>query len=774
MKSKSALQGIFGSALLASGFWIGAVGPASYVLAQETSQTVSAPVLEQVPEQQFSIKAAITDHPRQVIKNGKYFEILSETGALPASSPYGNGLYKDDTRYLSCWDISLNGQDTILLMADCQKGYAGTFCYANKAFEQNQIQFSVDQKKETVPEQSILLKREIVITDALREKYTVTNYHENPVTVELSIKFDADFADMFEVRGQKRDKRGKRMGTRIVKDSDFVVLSYKGLDDKIMSTKIGMRSFSAKTKELGAREGKYTFELAPHQTAWLQTTVEAIFDKEEPIRTFESGFATEMDKADQTYGEWLRTVARIKTDDDEINKILDRSYRDLYMLRLPTQIGEERVMAVAAGIPWYAVPFGRDQIITAWKMLPMMPNMARDVIALLAYHMGTTTDTAREEEPGRIMHELRAGEMARLKEIPFVPYYGTVDATPLFLILYTDYCKHTNDLKFAREYWDKAKMALDYLDKESANGEKYLVYGKAANAALSNQGWKDSGDSITNADGSLGRPPIAVCEVQGYLYKAWLNMADLAEQLHKETEAKRYRKQAARLKERFAKDFWDHELKMPALALNGDGSRCSVVASNAGHLLFTGILTASQNKMVSERLQSPDMFSGYGIRTLSMTAKAYNPMSYHNGTVWPHDNCMIARGLIRTDKKTDVLDALIAAATTQDQGRLPELFCGFSKEESKIPLRYPVSCAPQAWAAATIPNLLYENLGINYDPERKELHINKPHLPSGTEWLELANYRLGEKRVHLRFERGKLRTSAQALNDIGDVKIIQH
>lgn len=763
MKSKYSYRSILSSALLASGLWLGAVGPATVVLAQE--------LFEPIAEQEFSIKAAITDHPRQVIKNGKYFEILSETGALPASSPYGNGLYKDDTRYLSCWDISLNDKDMILLMADCQKGYAGTFCYANKAFDQSGPD---GQNKETVPEQSVLLKREIVITDALREKYTVSNYHRNLVKVELSIKFDADYADMFEVRGQKRDRRGKRMATKLSKDGDFVVLSYKGLDDKIMSTKIGMRSFSAKTKELKAREGKFVFELAPQQTAWVQTTVEAISDQEEPIRTFESGFATEMDKADQSYGEWLRTVARIRTDNNDINKIIDRSYRDLYMLRLPTQIGDQKVTAVAAGIPWYAVPFGRDQIITAWKMLPLMPDMAHDVIKLLSYYMGTATDTRREEEPGRIMHELRAGEMARLKEIPFVPYYGTVDATPLFLVLYTDYCKQTGDLKFARDYWDKAQKALDYLDRESEFGEKYLVYGKIANAALSNQGWKDSGDSITNADGSMARPPIAICEVQGYLYKAWLNIADLAEQLHKEAEAKRYRKQAARLKERFAKDFWDKELKMPALALNGDGSRCSVVASNAGHLLFTGILTPAQNKMVSERLQSPDMFSGYGIRTLSTTARAYNPMSYHNGTVWPHDNCMLAKGLIRTSKETDVLDALIAAANTQDQGRLPELFCGFSKDESKIPLRYPVSCAPQAWAAATVPNLLYEILGIRYDPDRKELHVNHARLPAHTEWLELANYNLGGKRVHLRFERGKLRTRVQALNETGDVKIIQN
>jgi glycogen debranching enzyme len=288
-----------------------------------------------------------------------------------------------------------------------------------------------------------------------------------------------------------------------------------------------MRSFSAKEKDLGTKEGKFTFELAPHQTAWVQTTVEAIFDNEEPIRTFESGFATELDKADQAYKSWLSSVAYIRTNDADTNKIIERSYRDLYMLRLPTAHG----MAVAAGIPWYAVPFGRDQIITAWKMLELMPEMARDVISLLAYHMGTTTNTSREEEPGRIMHELRSGEMARLKEIPFVPYFGTVDATPLFVILFTDYCKQTNDLSFAKEHWDKVKRALSYLDTESDNGKKYLVYGKVANQALSNQGWKDSGDSITNKDGSLGRPPIAVCEVQGYLYKAWLNVADLAEAL---------------------------------------------------------------------------------------------------------------------------------------------------------------------------------------------------------------------------------------------------
>lgn len=741
--------------MLASCLWLGTFGPTSFCLAQDSNRIL----LE--PEQEFSIKAAITDHPRQVLKNGKYFEILGETGALPASSPYGNGLYKDDTRYLSRWDISINGMDTILLSADCQKGYAGTFCYANKSFGD-------------VPEQSILLKREVVITDALREKYTITNFHKIPVLVELSINFDADFADMFEVRGQKRQKRGKRMATMLSKERDYTILSYKGLDDKLMSTKIGMRSFSAKTKDLGPKSGKFIFELAPHQSAWLQTTVEAIFDNDEPIRTFDSGFATELDKADQAYREWLRSVTRIVTDYAELNKIIDRSYRDLYMLRLPTKIGDTKIMAVAAGIPWYAVPFGRDQIITAWKMLQLMPDMSRDVIALLAYYMGTTTDTAREEEPGRIMHELRAGEMARLKEIPFVPYYGTVDATPLFLILYTDYCKQTGDLKFAQDYWDKALRALDYLDKESANGEKYLVYGKIANAALSNQGWKDSGDSITNADGTLARPPIAVCEVQGYLYKAWLNISELAEKLQKPEIAERYKKQAARLKERFNKDFWDKDLQMPALALNGDGSRCSVVASNAGHLLFTGILSARQNEHVSMRLQSPDMFTGFGIRTLSTTARVYNPMSYHNGTVWPHDNCMIARGLIRSSENTDVLDALIAAAKTQDQGRLPELFCGFTRKEFETPLRYPVSCAPQAWAAATIPNLIVERLNLSFDPEKKELSVTKPSLPAGVNQIVLENYRLQNgSKATLRFVRDLNKTSLTLVNKDIDVNIVQ-
>lgn len=745
---------LFKPALAVSLSWLLAGASLTPALAQDF-------VPENVPEQEFSVKAAITDHPRQVIKNGKYFIILSETGALPASSPYGNGLYKDDTRYLSCWDISLNGQDTVLLQADCQKGYAGTFNYANKPFEQN---------GEKVPEQSILLKREIVITDAHREKFTLTNYHRVPLKIELSIKYDADFADMFEVRGQKRAKRGKRMATKLSKTRDYVILSYQGLDQKLMSTKISMRSFSAKEKELGAKEGKFIFELAPHQTGWVETTTEAIFDKEEPLRTSASGFATEMDKADQSFKTWLQSVACIKTNDPDTNKVIDRSYRDLYMLRLPTAHG----MAVAAGIPWYAVPFGRDQIITAWKMLPLMPDMARDVISLLSFHMGSVSDTSREEEPGRIMHELRAGEMARLKEIPFVPYFGTVDATPLFLILFSDYCKQTNDMKFAREHWDKIKLALSYLDKESGKGEKYLVYGKVANQALSNQGWKDSGDSITNSDGSLGRPPIAVCEVQGYLYKAWLNIADLAESLGEKAETSRYRKQAARLKERFNHDFWDQDLNMPAIALNGDGSRCSVVSSNAGHLLFTGILSPERNKIVSARLQEPDMFSGYGIRTLAMTAKAYNPMSYHNGTVWPHDNCMIARGLIRTSEKTDVLNALLSAANTQDQGRLPELYCGFSKEEAKIPLRYPVSCAPQAWAAATIPNLIYENLGLNYVLSRNEMQVSKPHLPQNVDWLEIDNLQAGDKKLRILFSKDAGKIKVLNTNPNSDVKIIQN
>lgn len=716
------------SSLLAVVYVSAIFQPGGFAQAQEVDASAKTP----------SIETAVKNSPRLVLKHGNHFLVMDEAGMMPPGTNFGYGLYVDDTRYLSGWSWTINGIEPTLLAAHTEEGYAGKFSYGNKEVGQ-------------LPEQQVLLKREVVINDGVFERVSLTNFALQSVDVNLALKVGADFADMFEVRGMSRKKRGQMLRNMLSPDSDGernreILIAYRGLDGAQMTTSIHLPDHPG----ISYRDGLLTVPLSlkPRETRTLEFGVRTSLGPEPP--TTETTFESEKREADQFYKDWRDAGARVTTDNTTLNQLIERSFRDLYILRQSTPRG----YCLAAGIPWFTVAFGRDQEITALQTMPFLPHLTREIISCLAAYQGTKSDTFTEEAPGRIMHELRVGEMARNKEIPFIPYYGTVDATPLFPVVCGKFLQTTADRKFLKEHWKNIVEAVAYM--QSQRKGDYLRYGGNAGAALSNQGWKDSGNSIMYGNGTLARPPIALSEVQGYVYWAQREAARVAELLDKKSEAESYLKDAAALKEKFAREFWMREKSYFALALDGNDRQCDVIASNPGHLLLTGILNEAQSAAVASRLMSDSMFSGWGVRTLSSKETAYNPMSYHNGSVWPHDNGMIAEGLTiagKTNEAKRIFAAMIDVARTQPDMRLPELFCGFSRTpDSDRPVWYPVSCSPQAWAAGSVLQMLRSCLGMTVDAENRRIIFTRPALPPGVTELKLTGLPVGEARVDLLFK----------------------
>jgi glycogen debranching enzyme len=480
--------------------------------------------------------------------------------------------------------------------------------------------------------------------------------------------------------------------------------------------------------------------------------------------TFESQKAA----VESEYQEWRNTGTIIETDNADFNKLCERNFKDLFILRQPTPKGE----CLSAGIPWFTVAFGRDQDITAHETLPILPDMTREILSVLASYQGTKSDDVTEERPGRILHELRLGEMARCKEIPFRPYYGTVDATPLWLSLLSQYVQWSGDLDFARKLWPNVESALAYLDSETADSP-YLVYGKKK-GALSNQGWKDSVDSVMYSNGELAKPPIALSEVQGYLYEAWHRTAALAKQLGHAELSDKLSAKADALQKRFQSDFWMPESHYMAEALDGDGKQCNVISSNPGHTMAAGINTEAQNLQLADKIYHADMNSGWGIRTLSAAERAYNPLSYHDGSIWPHDNAMVIEGLCQVGRKKEagiLSGGIFKAALSQPDYRLPELFCGFSQNYSDKPIWYPVSCSPQAWAAGSMFLMLESMLGLRADALHNTLYVSSPLLPPYLKSVTMRHVRVGANSVDLQFTRQGAVTKCDVINKTGNLKV---
>ena len=695
-------------------------------------------------------------HPRMVLKNGSHFMVMDEQAQIPACNSLGYGYYRFDTRHLSQWEMTLNGQPLSLLSSDVKHGYSGRFLYTNPQLD-------------GIPQQKITIERELVVSELLWENLRIENYGPQSYEIELSINFQSDFADMFEVRGLNRGARGERMLPSLLHDNSAMFLAYRGRDGVLLETIIEFNGI----KPASISDAVATFKLQLPLRGLIELSlciITRIGGQEIGKTESEHNFRTAKQAADEHYQQWRRGTTQIDTANKLFDLSLGRSIDDIYILRQPTPKG----FGLAAGLPWYAAVFGRDSAVTALQALPFMPQVARETIEVLAAYQGQKSDVFKVEESGKIMHELRLGELARIGQIPHSPYYGTVDATQLWIMLLCQYFNWTGDLEFVAELWPAVKAAVGYLDKEADQGGGYIFYHPSP-GGLINQGWKDSDDSIMHTDGMLAEAPIAVAEAQAYLYAARIQLAHLAEVIGQRQFSKKLRSDAELLKDMFQKDFWMTTERYVCLALDAHRHQVSVISSNAGHALWSGILDDDKAHAVADRLMKPDMYSGWGVRTLSNDVVAYNPVSYHNGSVWPHDNAIICEGMRLVGRGNDMLkimDGIVAVSLAGTEHRLPEVFCGFDRVGSLKPVDYPVSCSPQAWAAGSLLHMIKTCLNFQPDAINRCLKIVDPALPEWIGNISIRGLKIGNATLDIAFESQHGSTYAKVLRKTGALKVI--
>jgi len=666
--------------------------------------------------------------PRRTLKHGDTFAVLDSHGEIGVSPGGPDGIFHLDTRYLSLFALSIDGRQPLLLGSNVLDDNLGLVVDLTNPdiFVGGEL---------TLPKDTVHLIRFSYLWDsAAHERISVQNHGSAPVAFTLSIAFDNDFADLFEVRGMRRKQRGTRLETKV--EADYVVLGYRGLDAVERHTTV---EFRPRPERLDTRSASYRLQLAPGERVSLFTTVTCLQGRQTARRPFLDGLR----KARRTVRQAQARGAAITTSNQVVNHVIERSVSDLYMLVTETPQGPYPY----AGIPWYSTTFGRDGLLTAIEMLWLDPEIARGVLGRLAALQARERDPAADAEPGKILHEMRSGEMAALHEVPFGLYYGSVDATPLFVLLAGLYYKRTGDRATLQQLWPAIEAALAWIDGPAdIDGDGFIEYYRATESGLANQGWKDSFDAVFHADGRLAEGPIALVEVQAYVFAAKQAIAKVAKDLGHPDMAQRLRKEAARLAAQFEDAFWCEELGTYALALDGAKKQCRVSTSNAGHVLFAGLARPDRAASVAERLLSAEGFSGWGIRTVALGASRYNPMSYHNGSVWPHDNAVIALGLSRygfQDAVARVTEAIFGVAAAMDLYRLPELFCGFRRKPGRGPTLYPVACAPQAWAGAAVFALVQACLGIDFEAESEEIQFRNPRLPRGVDQLLIQRLTLG-------------------------------
>jgi glycogen debranching enzyme len=549
----------------------------------------------------------------------------------------------------------------------------------------------------------------------------------------------------------------------MLRGDEQALLIYQGLDGKTRRTAL---TFDPKPEQLTTSSAVYELHLAPGEMQPLFLAISCDPAESRPLPFLRGLIAARREMREQT----LERTS-VETSNDRFNEILCRSAADLAMLMTDTPQGRYPY----AGIPWFSTTFGRDGLITALQMLWWSPEVAHGVLRRLAAYQAKTNDPQADAEPGKILHEMRGGEMAALREVPFGLYYGSVDSTPLFVLLAGLYAERTGDTGTIAALWPAIEAALGWIDGPGdRDGDGFVEYYRQTEQGLANQGWKDSHDAVFHADGRLAEGPIALAEVQGYVYAAKRLAARCALRLGHEAAAKTLNAEADRLAVRFEEAFWCPEIETYALALDGDKKPCRVRTSNAGQVLFTGIAAADRAALVAKGLLQTNFFSGWGIRTVARGEARYNPMSYHNGSIWPHDNALIALGLARYDHKQAIetlFDGLFNAATYMEYRRLPELFCGFQRQRGQGPTLYPVACSPQAWASATPFTLLEASLGLQFDPFNGEIRLCNPRLPAFLDEVLLRDLRLGTSSVDLRVRRHGHTVSLDTPRIHGDIRV---
>jgi len=585
---------------------------------------------------------------------------------------------------------------------------------------------------------------------------TLRSFATRTVDLELSLELDSNFDDIFTVRGAKPGRRGtvrrRRLGGGRLK------LDYAGADGCERSTDV---SFSPKPDRRAGARAIYSIRLRPGARRVIRMR----------MRLHDEGRRGARGKPMRRQPAPPLEGVSVETDSALLNTCLQRSFADLRMLVM----SERGHRFFSAGVPWYVALFGRDSLVTALETMAFGTDIAADTLRLLAAYQATSVDEARDAEPGKILHELRVGERANLQEPPPTPYYGTVDATPLFLIVLAEYVRWTGDMRLFHELRSTVDRALQWLDRYGdSDGDGLVDYKAGTRHGFRNQGWKDSDNSVVNADGSLAKPPIALIEVQGYAYRARLDVAWMLRATGDDDAASKLEAQAKDLKRRVASSFWSERLDYPAMAVQRDGRRAEVVASNPGQALWTGVLERHHAERVAKRLLDRSMFSGWGVRTLAADERAYNPIDYQVGAVWPHDTALIMAGLKRAGRAAAanrLLQAMIDAATCFPRYRLPELFAGHGRDEFSVPVRYPVACSPQAWAAGALPYMVIAGLGLEPDATRRTLTVRDPNLADGVGELTLRGIRVGDARADLRFARRGRSTEVEVIRLDGQLDV---
>jgi glycogen debranching enzyme len=745
----------------------------------------------------------------QVLKHGNLYLLTDPFGDIHPDSR-GLGLYHLDTRLLSCCALRVGGVRPVMLNGSMGGNFRGSIQLTNPSADRNpdaKVHPELDVAGRTIG----ISRDRLIANDGMEERVRIVNHAERALEFAVELELGSDAADIFEVRGYPRPERGTLLPIALT--ATRATFRYDGLDGMRRSTHV---AFSDAAQAFGPIDGRsedavgqggsvrfrWDVRLAPGEkrdlrwTTWSTTAkvgegrvsddqraqaseralvaIEAAAGgRTGPAVLFPEPPRVSADDGSSAYHAWSRGTTSIQTDHELFNLTLARSLADLRLLINDGPGPDQRY--VSAGVPWFTTLFGRDALIASLQALAFRPQIALETLAVLAAYQATEVDDWRDAEPGKILHELRVGEMAGAGELPHTPYYGSVDSTPLWLIVFGAAFDWTGDRAFLDRYWPNALAALDWIDRYGdRDGDGLVEYERRSARGLLNQGWKDSGDAIRDRTGRGPTMPVALAEVQGYVYDAKRRMAGLATVRGETDLAQRLLAESEALRERFEEQFWVEDQRYYAMALDGEKRHLDAIGSNAGQCLWSGIASPARARDVADRLMGPALFSGWGIRTYAEGQPGYNPIGYHTGSVWPHDTSLIAAGLKRygfDDESNRLVGRVFQAAQQFDEYRLPELFCGFDRDDSPQPVPYPVACSPQAWAAGASFLFVETMLGLKAHAAAGELELRHPTLPDWIGKVTLTNLRVGEASVDLLFHRWRGTTSAEVLRKVGDLSV---
>jgi glycogen debranching enzyme len=699
--------------------------------------------------------------PFRVLKHGDSFGVFDQHGDIAPADASEQGLYYQDTRFLSRYDVTLLDRRPLLL--------------SSSLTDDNTV-FAIDLTNPEIRRgptpliargQLHIFRSIVLCNGCFYQRLRVSNYGLERIQLPLTIRFGADYADLFEVRGMARAARGTRTPSATARTS--ATLCYRGLDGIERRTLI---EWNLRPDALDEESAIFLLDLAPKGSVAIDVKVTCQIGPPANRQDVPADHDDAVSTTSAQSVQWRGQGCRIASSSESFNRWLARSEADLLMMITATPHG----LYPYAGVPWFSTPFGRDGIITAMQMLWAQPAVAKGVLSFLAATQAMTVSDAQDAQPGKILHEMRGGEMAALGEVPFARYYGSIDATPLFLILVAAYYDRTADLGLVERLWPNVLSAVTWMDHYGdSDGDGFLEYARRSRNGLIQQGWKDSHDSVFHADGLLAEPPIALCEVQAYAYAAWSGLSRLAAVRGENELSAQWRRRAEVLRQRFDEAFWCEELGTYALALDGHKRQCQVRTSNAGHCLMTGIALPERARRVADVLMSDTSFAGWGVRTLDADEVRYNPMSYHNGSIWPHDNAIAAAGLARygfAASAARIFGAMFSLSDVVDLHRLPELVCGFHRRTGQRPTLYPVACAPQSWAAGAVYLLLQSCLGLSIDATSRRVVFERAVLPDPIEWLRLSQLQVANATVDLLLERHGQNVNVTVLRRGDDVEIV--